>query len=173
MRGGSLLLMEDFCEKHIPSACERNSVQLVLQGESNNVLGRVAVLGAGTEPEWEALPDALGVAEGKHLEDPESDGREVDEAFVGFELSSDLAAILLPRAVQVLVAGSAPDLGHSLEPEGVAEAAEDLDQCFEGNLDLEAEAVSVEDRLGAERSVGGDKKALGAVGIQAQHEANE
>jgi hypothetical protein len=65
-------------------------VQLVLQGESNNVLGRVAVLGAGTEPEWEALPDALGVAEGKHLEDPESDGREVDEAFVGFELSSDL-----------------------------------------------------------------------------------
>jgi hypothetical protein len=37
----ALLLVEDFGEKQAPPACERNSVQLVLEGESDDVLGEV------------------------------------------------------------------------------------------------------------------------------------
>src|SRR5712692_9071219 len=96
----SLLLAEDFGEKQAPSAGERNAVQLVLQGESDDVLGRAAVLGIGSEPEREAVPDAFGGADRQQLQDAERDGREVDEAFVGLELARDLTAVLLPRSVQ-------------------------------------------------------------------------
>lgn len=85
------------------------------------------------------MPDALGATHREHLQNAESDCRDVDEAFVGFELASDLAAILLPRPVQELVAGSTADLRHRLEPEVIAEATEGLDQRLEGDLDLEAE----------------------------------
>src|SRR3990170_8874306 len=107
----ALLLVEDFREKQAPSTGERNSVQLVLQGESDDVLGRAAVLGIGAEPEREAVPDAFGVTERQQLQDAERDGREVDEAFVGLELARDMTAVLLARSGQVLVAGSASDLG--------------------------------------------------------------
>src|SRR3990172_3816880 len=123
----ALLLVEDFREKQAPSTGERNSVQLVLQGESDDILGRAAVLGIGTEPEREAVPDALGGAERQQL--------------------------------QVLVAASAPALGHDLEPEVVAKAADDLDEHLEGDLDLEAEAVGIEDAFGAEHGVGGGEDA--------------
>src|SRR3990170_8082849 len=169
----ALLLVEDFREKQAPSTGERNSVQLVLQGESDDILGRAAVLGIGAEPEREAVPDALGGADRQQLQDAERDGRDVDEAFVGLELARDLTAVVLARPVQVLVAASAPALGHDLEPEVVAEAADDLDEHLEGDLDLEAEAVGIEDAFGAEHGVGGDEDAVGALGIDAEHEADE
>ena len=127
----------------------------------------------GPEPEREVMPDALGATHREHLQNAESDCRDVDEAFVGFELASDLAAILLPRPVQELVAGSTADLRHRLEPEVIAEATEGLDQRLEGDLDLEAEPVDIEDGFGAEHSVGGEEDALGAVGVDAEHEADE
>jgi len=75
--------------------------------------------------------------------------------------------------VQVLVAGPSADLGHDLEPEVVAESAEGLDQGLEGDLDLEAQAVGEQNRLGAQSSVGGDEDALGVVGVDAEHKADQ
>lgn len=60
----------------------------------------------GAQPQREALPDVFTAAEREHLQDAKRDPRDVDEAFVGFNLARHRVAILCPRSMQELVAGA-------------------------------------------------------------------
>ena len=89
------------------------------------------------------------------MQGAKSDSGDVDKSFVGFDLSFDLAAVLLTSTMKELIAGPALEFGHGLHPEVVAKTAERVNQRLEGDLDLLQERIGVDDVLWMEAPVGG------------------
>src|SRR3989454_12786327 len=148
-------------------------MQVVLEGQSDHVLGWATMLGQGPQPEREALPDAVRGSRGEELQDSEGDGRDVDEALVGFDLAPRLRTDGVASPMQILIPRPPWSLLHGLHPEVVAEAREGLDQGLEGDLDLEAQAIGIQDLFGTEVAVCRHQDASATIRIDAEHETQQ
>ena len=127
----------------------------------------------GAKPGAKAEPNQGGSRRGDALQDTLRDESDLDETMVGGEFAPDGVAVPIGLAVEILIARAGADFVHGPHPEVVAVGAQGANGLLEGELDLEAQAVELDDLDRVQSQIRAQEHDASPVWMLHQHEAGE